>query len=65
MIGCQPGRLAIPSQGFQSRNGKDRWPVKIDRRAGTVGMASGSTRSKRMLCRARASMLGVRTVRLP
>ncbi len=40
-IGCQPGSWTIPPQGRQPVNGNTRRPVMIDRRAGTVGIASG------------------------
>ena len=40
-IGSQPGSWTMPPQGRQPVNGKARRPVMIERRAGTVGIASG------------------------
>jgi hypothetical protein len=45
--------------GFQLRNGKMRRLPKIERRAGTVTIASGNAREKRSPRFASASMLGV------
>jgi hypothetical protein len=61
-IGCQPGRFAMPYQGCQASKGYTRFAVAIERRAGTVAIASGYTRVKRRLSCARASRLGVRAL---
>jgi hypothetical protein len=42
------------------RYGKIRWPVKIDRRAGTVTIASGKARLKRSPRAISESKFGVR-----
>ncbi len=49
-----------PGLSYQPRKGNWRLPLRIELRAGTVGIASGNTLVKRMPCRARASMVGVR-----
>ena len=51
--------MPISLFGFQSRNGKIRRLPKIERRAGTVTIASGNAREKRSPRFASASMLGV------
>ena len=58
-IGAHPG--LTPSSGFGTklRNGKMRRLVKIERRAGSVTIASGNARLKRMPSAASESMLGV------
>ena len=43
-IGSQPGLVPITGFGFQLRNGKMRRLPKIERRAGTVTIASGKAR---------------------
>jgi hypothetical protein len=58
-IGSQPGLVPITGFGFQFRNGKIRRLPKIERRAGTVTIASGKARVKRMPRGASASMFGV------
>ena len=59
VIGSQPGLRPSSRLGFQSRNGKIRLVVKIDRRAGIVTIASGNARLKRMPRAIRASRFGV------
>ena len=58
--GSQPGASIRPGLSYQPRNGNWRRPLRIELRAGMVGMASGNTFVKRMPCRASASMVGVR-----
>ncbi len=58
-IGSQPGLVPISGFGFQLRNGKIRRLPKIERRAGTVTIASGKAREKRRPRFASASMFGV------
>jgi hypothetical protein len=40
-IGAQPGVFSSPGYLSQRRNGQTRRPVMIERRAGTVAIASG------------------------
>ena len=58
-IGLQPGTCGSFGATFQSRNGNERVPVRSARRTATVGIASGTARSKRMPSLARASRFGV------
>ena len=58
-MGSHPGLVPITGFGFQFRNGKMRRLPKIERRAGTVTIASGNARLKRRPRLARASTLGV------
>ena len=62
--GAQPGSPIRPGYGCQPRNGNVRRPLRIERRAGIVGIASGKQRVKLIPSRASASMFGVRA-RLP
>jgi hypothetical protein len=59
LISSQPG--LTPSSGFGTkfRNGKMRLLVKIERRAGSVTIASGKARLKRIPSAASESMCGV------
>ena len=58
-IGLQPGNCGSFGATFQSRNGNERVPVRSARRTATVGMASGTARSKRSPSLASASRFGV------
>ena len=58
-IGLQPGNCGSFGATFQSRNGKERVPVRSARRTATVGMASGTARSKTRPSFPSASRLGV------
>ena len=41
LMGAQPGVSRSPAVGCHPLNGQIRRPVKMERRAGTVAMASG------------------------
>ena len=58
-IGLQPGNWGSFGATFQSRKGNERVPVRSARRTATVGIASGTARSKRIPSLASASRLGV------
>ena len=58
-IGLQPGNCGSFGATFQSRKGNERVPVRSARRTATVGIASGTARSKRSPSFASESMLGV------
>ncbi len=58
-IGLQPGNCGSFGATFQSRKGNERVPVRSARRTATVGIASGTARSKRSPSFASESRLGV------
>jgi hypothetical protein len=58
-IGLQPGNCGSFGATFQSRNGNERVPVRSARRTATVGIASGTARSKTSPSLPSASRLGV------
>ncbi len=55
----QPGPTGRPGVGTEFRNGYERTPVRIARRAGPVGIASGTAVLKVSESRASASRFGV------
>ena len=58
-IVLQPGNCGSFGATFQSRNGNERVPVRSARRTATVGIASGTARSKRSPSFASESRFGV------